>query len=287
MSGTARTLTQFLKYDRRHGLQSLSVVDTTSITVNGTIWDLSIAQLVTDMRKVTVTDLSASNNDQFLYANGTVSSDSSDVIVLSMKNIDLAQTIATLHLKKAPQVNGLASGQVFASSVLANPAFSGSFRIEDFGFMDSYHGLMEADCRWNRNTRQVELTGTMTDEGVSSTGFTGYFIPDTKYIDVSLDANHTDLHFISTWTKSAFKDMGGRAVGQLRLFGELPHMDMEGEAILEDGYFIQDVINTTFLVKRDTLWFEPGKMLFKDVEIYDEKGHDGLLTCILYHDKFS
>lgn len=287
MNGTAQTLTQFLKYDRRHGLQSLSVVDTTSITVNGTIWDLSIAQLVTDMHKVTITDLSASNNDQFLYANGTVSTDSSDVIVLSMKNIDLAQTIATLHLKKAPQVNGLASGQVFASSVLANPAFSGSFRIEDFGFLDSYHGLLEADCRWNRNTRQVELQGTMTDEGVSSTGFTGYFIPDTKYLDVSLDANHTDLHFISNWTESVFRDMGGRAVGQLRLFGELPQMDMEGEAILEDGYFIQDVINTTFLVKRDTLWFEPGKMLFKDVEFYDEKGHDGILNCYLYHDKFS
>jgi hypothetical protein len=79
MSGTARTLTQFLKYDRRHGLQSLSVVDTTNITVNGTIWNLSIAQILTDMGKVTVTDLNASNNDQFIYANGTVSSDSSDV----------------------------------------------------------------------------------------------------------------------------------------------------------------------------------------------------------------
>ena len=287
MSGTAQTLTQFLKYDRRHGLQSLSVVDTTNITVNGTIWDLSIAQILTDMGKVTVTDLNASNNDQFLYANGTVSSDTSDVFVLSMKNINLGQTIAMMHLKKAPRFEGIASGQVFVSSVLANPAFSGSFRVEDFNFQDSYHGLLEANCRWNRTTHQVEVQGTMNDEGVSSTGFSGYFIPQTKYLDVALDANHTDLHFLNTWTKSVFRDMGGRAVGQLRLFGELPDIDMEGQAILEDGYFIQDAVHTTFLIKRDTLWFEPGQMLFKDVEFYDEKGHDGLLTCILYHDKFS
>ena len=287
MSGSAQTLTQFLKYDRRHGLQSLSVVDTTNITVNGTIWDLSIAQLVTDMHKVTITDLSASNNDQFIYANGTVSSDSSDVIVLSMKNIDLGQTIATMHLKKAPKISGIASGQVFVAGVLSNPAFSGSFKVEDFDLLDSYQGLLEADCRWNRNTRQVELQGNMTDEGVSSTAFSGYFIPQTKYIDVSLDADHTDIHFINNWTKAVFRDMGGRAVGQLRLYGEIPHMDMEGQAILEDGYFIQDVVHTTFLIRRDTLWFEPGRMLFKDVEFYDEKGHDGLLTCILSHDKFS
>ena len=287
MNGTAQTLTQFLNYDRRRGLQSLSVVDTTSITVNGTIWDLSIAQLLTDMGKVTVTDLSASNNDQFIYANGTVSADSSDVFALSMRNINLGQTIAMMHLKKAPGLEGVASGQVFVSSVLANPAFSGSFRVEDFSFQDSYHGLLEANCRWNRTTRQVEVEGTMNDEGVSSTGFSGYFIPQTKYLDVALDANHTDLHFLNTWTKSVFREMGGRAVGQLRLFGQLPDIDMEGEAILEDGYFIQDAVHTTFLVKRDTLWFEPGRMLFKDVEIYDEKGHDGLMTCILYHDKFS
>ena len=287
MSGTARTLTQFLKYDRRHGLQSLSVVDTTSITVNGTIWDLSIAQILTDMHKVTITDLNASNNNQYLYANGTVSPDTSDVIVLSMKNIDVGQTIATMRLKKAPKITGIASGQMFVAGVTGSPAFSGSFKVEDFNMMDSYQGLLEANCRWNRNSRQVEVQGTMTDEGVSQTIINGVFIPDTKFVDVSLDASHTDIHFINTWTKTVFKDMGGRAVGQLRLFGELPHMDMEGEAILEDGYFVQDAIHTTFIVRRDTLWFEPGQMIFKDVEFYDEKGHDGLLTCILTHDKFT
>jgi len=287
MRGVAQTHTRFLGYNRNHGLQSLSVVDTTNITVNGTIWDLSVAQILTDMRKVTITDLNVSNNDQLIYANGTVSSDSSDVFVLSMKNIDLGQTLNTIHANKVPQIYGLASGQVFAASVLSNPAFSGSFRVQDFSFMDSYHGLLEADCRWNRISNQVELKGNITDEGVSSTEFSGTFLPQTKYIDVTLDAHHTDLHFLNTWTKTVFKDMGGRAVGRLRLFGEVPHMDIEGEAILEDGYFVQDMIHTTFKVKRDTLWFEPGRMLFKDVEFYDEKGHDGLLTCILSHDKFT
>lgn len=287
ISGTATTHSHFLKYDRRHGLQSMSIIDTTNVVVNGTIWDLSVSQIVTDMRKVTITDLSAGNNNQFLYANGTVSSDSSDVFVLSMKNIDISHTLSVLRLKNSAQIYGIASGQMFVTGVLSNPAFSGSFKVDDFQFMDSYHGLLEADCRWNRQSRQVELQGKMTDEGVSSTGFAGVFIPQTKYIDVSLDADRTDLHFLNNWTKSVFKDLGGRATGQLRLYGIIPEMDLEGEAILEDGYFVQDAVNTTFKVKHDTLWFESGKMLFRDVEFYDEKGHDGLLTCILSHEKFS
>ena len=287
ISGTARTLTQFIRYDRRHGLQSLSVIDTTTVTANGNIWDLSVAQIATDMRKVTISDLSLSNNNQYLYANGTVSSDSSDVFVLSMKNIDLGHTFYALRVNNAAQIQGIASGQVFVASVLSNPAFSGSFRVDEFRFLDSYHGRLEADCRWNRHLRQVEVQGMMTDEGIATTGVTGIFIPQTKYLDVALDADHTDLHFLNNWTKSVFREIDGRAIGHLRLFGNLPSLDMEGETILEDGIFVQEAVNTTFKVKRDTLWFEPGKMLFKDVEFYDEKGHDGLLTCILSHDKFS
>ncbi|MBR5707677.1 MAG: hypothetical protein IKX55_08950 [Bacteroidaceae bacterium] len=287
LNGTAQTLSQFLAYDRRRGLQSLSVIDTTSFTANGTIWDFSVGQISTDRHKVTITDLSVSNNNQFLYANGTVSPDTSDVIVLSMKNIDLGHTLTALRVNNKANIYGIASGQMFIAGILSNPAFSGSFKVDEFKFMDSYHGLLEADCRWNRENRQVELQGSMTDEGVSSTGFSGVYIPQSKYIDVALEADHTDLHFLNNWTKTVFKDIGGRAVGNLRIFGEIPHMDMEGEAILEDGYFVQDAVHTTFLVKHDTLWFEPGKMLFKDVEIYDEMGHDGIMTCIISHDKFT
>ena len=289
MSGTAKTMSQFLKYDRRRGLQSLSVIDTTTVTVNGTIWDLSVGQIVTDYHKVSISDMSVSNNNQYLYANGTVSSDTSDVFIVSMKNIDIGNTLSGLRVKfnEKTQLRGIASGQVFIAGVLSNPAFSGTFSIDDFGFMDSYHGHLSADCRWNRTLRQVELQGKAIDEDVSSTGLNGIFIPQTKYIDMNLEADHTDLHFLNTWTKTAFKEIGGRGTGNLRIFGNIPAMDMEGEAILEDGYFVQDAVHTTFKVKRDTLWFEPGQMLFKDVEFYDEKGHDGIMTCILTHDHFT
>ena len=287
MCGTAKTLSQFYRYDRRGGLRSVTYLDTTSITVNGTVWDMSIARIATEKHKVTISDFCAGNENQYLYADGTISADSSDVIRLSMNNIDLGRTLSAFGINDVAQLRGNASGSIAVTEVLGNPIFDGSFTIDGFQFMDSYHGRFNADCRWNRRARRVELVGDMLDEGVSATKLNGIYVPDTRYIDVGIDADHTDLHFLNTWTKSAFKDIGGRAVGKLRLFGNLPDIDMEGEAILEDGYFVQDAVQTTFIIKHDTLWFEPGRMLFKDVEFYDEKGHDGLLTCILNHDRFS
>lgn len=286
MNGTANTLTQFLKYDSRRGLQSTTVIDTTDVTINGTIWEMYAAEIATDNHKVAISDMFASNNNQYVYANGTISADTSDVFVLSMKNIDVGHILSELHFNDKLQLYGIASGQVLITEALANPAFSGTFSIDDFRFMDSYHGRLDAACRWNRELSQVELQGNMLDEGVSATQVNGVFVPKAKYFDVSLDANHTDLHFLNTWTKTVFKEIGGRTTGYIRMYGSLPDIDMEGEAILEDAYFIQEAVNTTFKVKRDTLWFEPGKMLFRDVEFYDEKGHDGIMTCILGHNKF-
>lgn len=286
MKGDAKTLSQFFRYDTKNGLNSLTFIDTTSITVNGTMWDLSISRLSTDKRKITVSDFCARNENQYLYADGTISADSIDIFRLSMTRINIGRTLSMIKQAQKFGVKGLASGYLSITSVLNKPAFFGSFQIEDFQFMDSYHGLLTADCQWNQQARQVELNGSMVNEGVELTGISGIYVPQSKLIDVSLAANHTDIRFLNTWTKTVFKELGGRATGNLRLFGNLPGLDLEGEAILEDGYFTQDAINTTFNVKRDTLWFEPGRMLFRNVEFYDEKGHDGIMTCILTHNKF-
>lgn len=286
MSGTAKTLSQFFRYDSKNGLNSLTFIDTTSVIVNGTPWDLSISKISTDQRKVTVSDFYARNENQLLHADGTISADSIDIFRLSMTRINLGRTLSILNKNGKLALEGIASGSLSIAGLLGKPVFYGSVSIEDFQFMDSYHGLLTADCRWNQSARQVELDGTMVNLGIESTAFTGVYMPQNKYIDVSMDADHTDLHFLNTWTKNVFKEMGGRATGKLRLFGSIPALDLEGQAILDDGYFVQDAINTTFKIKHDTLWFEPGKMLFRDVEFYDEKGHDGIMTCILTHNKF-
>ena len=287
MKGTAKSLSQFFSYDSENGLKSMTYIDTTNITINGNIWDLSIARIATDMHKLTISDFSAGNEDQYLYADGTISADSSDVFSLSMKNIDLDHTLSLLGANDALKMRGMASGQISVAEALGSPILYGSFQVDDFQFMDSYHGRLTADCRWNRATRMMELDGLMKEEGISSTKLTGTYLPETKFMDVRLGLDHTDLYFLNTWTSSVFKELNGRATGQLRLFGNLPDIDLEGEAIIENARFEQDAVNTTFIVKRDTLWFEPGKMLFRDVEFYDERGHDGLLTCILSHDHFS
>ena len=284
--GYAKSLSQFLEYDKKNGLYSMTLIDSTNVMVKGTKWKFDISDIRTNKGKVTVSGLNIRNNLQFLQIDGVASPDSSDVMKISMKRIDLDRLLTTFHINGL-QLRGIASGEIAMAGLLGHPTFEGTFDIADFEFNGSYLGNTRADCRWNRQSERIELYANATNPGQSLTGLSGYYIPAGKYIDVIINANGTDVTFLNKWTKTVFQEIRGRATGKLRLFGTAHRLDLEGETLLNDGYFVQSAINSTFIVKQDTLWFEPGRMLFKNVEIADEAGNNGMMTCILYHDHFT
>lgn len=284
--GSAKTLSQFFAYDSKNGLKSMLLIDSTKVYVKNTEWKVSITDIRTDMGKITVNGMNISNIDQMFGVDGTISADSSDVLNVYLRNIDLDRTLTKFHVNSM-MLQGNASGSISLAGLTGKPAFFGSFTIDGFGFMDSYHGDLVADCHWDQNNEKVVLNARMTDPGKADTHITGFYVPAQKNLDVTIDAGHTDLHFLNHWTDGVFKELSGRALGQLRLFGTLPDLDLEGQAVVENGVFVQEDVNTTFYIRNDTLWFEPGKMNFRNVEFFDNYGHDGILTCILNHDHFS
>jgi len=286
ISGKANTMSQFFKYDKKQGLKSMTLIDSTNIIVKGVPWHIAITDIRTDNGKVTITGLTARNDDQHLSLDGIISADSTDVLKVFLQNIDLYRTLSLLHINSI-QLGGIASGNLSIAGITGSPSFYGSFSVDNFMFLDSYHGHLEATCYWDEVMKRVMLTGHMSERGISNTTLTGFYIPKDKTIDVSIDAGRTDLHFLNKWTGSVFKELSGRAIGNLRIFGTLPDLDLEGQTIIEDGRFVQSAVNSTFIIERDTLWFEPGRMLFRNVQFYDEDGHDGLMNCVINHNHFS
>ena len=178
---------------------------------------------------------------------------------------------------------GIASADIHAISLLETPAFFGNLAADNFSYMGSYGGHLEIEGIWNQELECIDINALMNDEDKATTLFEGYYSPKNRFIDINIDANRTDLYFLNTFTKNIFREVNGKAIGNIRLFGGLQTLDLEGTAILEDGVLDQSVLNTRFIIRHDTLTFQPGKMIFRDVEFYDERGNKGLLMCNIDH----
>lgn len=289
-SGTDIPLLTHLRFDgiKSHRLKSSVFIDPSYISFNSNTWELGLDSIAIYKGTANISELMLMNKEESssIFANGTVSTDSTDVLQLVVNDIDMGRVMNMVNSNKMG-LYGIASGQINLIGLLGKPAFEGSVSINGLEFMTSKQGDLEADFVWNPNRSQVEINGTAIDSTYSTrTVIDGIYRTNDSFVDMNIDATHTDLHFLNTWTKKTFSELGGRATGQLRLFGCKRDLDLEGEVILENGFFDLESIGARFIVKEDTLRFESGKMLFDNIVLYDEYGHDGIMDCHLYHDNF-
>lgn len=276
----------FGKYDHKAGIMRTTVsIDTTDIILNGVDWHLTSSEIVADSNQIRIDNLSILHQKQFIKVNGIVSADSTDLVSISIQDIDLEQLTAMLHKTKMG-LKGNASGNVYAYSVLGEPAIYGHLNAQKFYFLGSYAGDVNLNAIWDDETGNMDIDATMTDNVSSRTEIAGIFNIQNDSIDFDVDAHRTDVTFLNAFLKKIFRHVDGYADGKIRMFGKLPAVDMEGMAILEDAHVYHEFLNTTYQIKRDTVWFDPGVMNFANVEFYDENGHDGILNCVLSHKNF-
>ncbi len=290
LSGTSIPLLTHIRFDGMSSrrLKSSIFIDPTVISYNSDRWNLSLDSISIHKSSVRISDLMLheENTMSSLLAYGTVSADSTDVLHLIADDVDMGRTMSMLHADKIG-LKGIASGQIDLMGLIGKPAFEGSACIDGFEFMTSRQGDLEANFVWNRELSEVDITGIAIDSSCSArTVLDGFYRPGDSFIEMNIGATHTDLHFLNKWTHKVFTELSGRTTGQLRLFGNKRSLDLEGETVLENGIFNMESIGAKFIIKEDTLRFEPGKMIFDNIVCYDEYGHDGIMNCHILHDNF-
>lgn len=283
LEGSILGSVNFMGFDKSNNwINSKYNFDKSNFTVNNIEWSLSPTEISVDSGKIRISNFDLSHNNQYVRADGVLSADSSDVMNISLQKIDINELLSMFRMNNL-EFKGIASGEMYAGSVLKNPFFFGKLSVDNFGFYQTEYGNLDVSGTWNDKLQQVDILASMIDNDKSSTSISGYFDTKNKYLDFDIDANRTDIHFLSMFTSSIFRELRGTALGKLKIYGPLGKLNLKGEAILENGYLDQGSINTAFIIKRDTIRFEPDKMIFKNVEFYDENGRDGMLNCIINH----
>lgn len=284
--GSFLVSSDFIDYHKSEGwLHWNCMIDTTTVTFSNTQWNLSPLSLDIDSNHIHINNLMVNNGkNQYITAQGVVGSDSTQVLHVGLQAMDL-EKLARMVGASSYNPQGLADGDISIVSVLHNPAFYGTLDISQFSILDSYHGDVSADCNWNPQLNRIEISANANDPGVSQTVIKGWYVPSDKYLDASIDANHTDIYFLNRWLGLIFTEMGGRASGNIHLAGTIPSLDIIGETIVEESYFTVAGTNTTYLVDRDTLWFRKDLMDFHSLEVSDEYGNTGIMDCQVRHNR--
>ena len=246
--------------------------------LNDTVWNIHPSHIAIDSGRVFIDNFLFEHEDQYLRIDGKLTKKESDSCRVDLRNIKLDYVLDIVQFDDV-EFGGLVTGKVHLKSVMKNPVMRTRLNVHKFCLNRSLLGEADIAGVWDKELGGVRLDAQIAEKGISSTHVTGYVSPKLKGLDLSIRADSTNLGFLQPFIEGIFSEINGRVNGNVRLYGDFKHLDLEGEVRAKMDAKI-DVLNTYFQIRDDSIHISSGSLDFRNVNGYL---HHTKLKNLMYH----
>lgn len=251
------------------------------IVIDDTVWNISAAKIVYDNSKLYIDGLSFKRGNSGLSLNGVASKLSSDSLHVDLHNVRIQNVLDFVAFDDV-HFDGNANGMANVANVLGAPHVNASLNVKNFVFNHATMGDMVLDSYWNNDSKKIELSALIRD-GQNSTSVNGFVNPAESSIDLRFISNGTNALFLNDFFPDAMQLSQGRTTGNLRLFGNLHAMNLEGRQIVSGLRVGVEPLGTSYTIDSDTVYFSPDLISFPSFRLYDAYHNRSLMSGWVKH----
>lgn len=285
--GTLSTTTLFHR-DNTNSLHYRIHIMPDSITLNDSIWSIKKSQIDVAQHTISVREFSIENQsqNQGLQINGDFSNiDPDKKLNIKLDKINLEYLFEMLRID-ALKFGGVASGDVVAATTQGKPYYTCNLFVDNFAFHSQPLGQLSIYSELEKETNKVLLKGEILSPQGNSTIAEGFIDPIGNAIDILFDAKHINIGFLKGYIGTLFHHVGGTGSGQVRLFGNLSDVTVEGQAYIENGTLGVDMLNTQYTFT-DSIHLKKDLIYFNDILFKDQAGNTAICSGKIHHDFFN
>ena len=271
-------------------------IQPSSLTLGDSVWSIHPGYVSYYDGVLQVDSFAVSQGDRFIHVDGRASKLESDTLHAELRRINLEYIFSLINFH-AVELTGEATGHAYGHSLMSSPKADAYIRIPQFALNYGTMGDLDIHLNWGNRPYSIFLDGDIVDtphEG--RTLVKGYITPkkDIDYhgIDLNVNATHVNLEFINKWTSTIFDDLQGRATGWVRIFGPFKGINIEGDAVVEQGSVGIPFTEVRYHLVNDTVQLRPDNIYFYRANLYDPQGnpgiegHNAVVNGHLHHDNF-
>lgn len=277
-------LNSTLNFIRRSNHQLLTKVDLhpSEVIIEDSVWNLHPSTVEIQGKHIAIKDFLFEHAKQHIGVEGILSQSPSDSLTVDLKNVDLSYIFDIVNFHTV-DFAGLATGKAYIKNVFSKtPDAYTNLHVTDFTFNHAYMGEMDVFSKWDRNLQGIYMDAHIKEGDISTTLVNGYVSPPRKYLDIHVTANNSNAAFIQQYCDGIFSDVEGRVRGQVRVYGQLRKVNMEGGA-LADMKMKVNVLNTVYEMKNQRVELRPNIVEFAGDTIRDVNHHVGIVNGALHH----
>lgn len=256
----------------------------TSVFFNDNFWQINQFTTYIDSSDIKVSNFEMFNKNQNITVEGTISKDSTELLFMNFKNIDLEYWQNNLSGKNS--LKGIASCSVILSRVYNDPIILTNAFISNLSYKNQLIGNVDYYSNWDRFNGELESNLEIVKNSRRSLQANGSYNPKLKTFSYDVKADSLPLALLETVISEPFSEFAGTTSGQVRISGTTKKIFMDGEAKVSNGSLVIDYTKTKYFID-DVVYFKSDTILFKDMNVTDIHKNRGRMNGILVHDNFT
>ena len=277
--GLLRTRTSFLSDEEDKLHTEINILPST-IHVGDTIWKVDEVKIKNQQYEIQ--NFRIGHENQYVMVNTFPKNQGSSFgIIAKLNDIDLAYVFNILDFHPV-EFAGKASGIISSSKDENDPSIHANIEVPDFRFNEGRMGRLKLLAKYNTNDQIINLNAKTSLTETDSLLINGQVNIDKDSIDIHFHSAHTPLDFLDHYLSGIFHPLKGHTSGNLRLFGPLSGMNLDGKQQIDDLALSPRVLNTTYYITNDSVFFVPGQIQFRNLSLRDAQGNGHVNGCVTH-----
>lgn len=279
-AGVINTETNFLQ--NKYGMATADInVRPSDILIGDSVWHVKPSNINYYKDHLTIDNLSVEHNSQHIMINGNATRNPFDTLRIDLHDVDISYILNFLNFHSV-EFAGKATGIANITSLFSKPDMQGDIWVQDFKFEDGRMGILSANVALNHISDKLQIEATAYDEGNSRTIINGYVSPQQNYIDLRIKAQNTRGEFLESLCSSFMKDADLKVNGNVRVFGNLSNLNLEGDAVVNGSIGIKP-LNTYYTLQSCSVKLIPDEIKLSNCSFIDRNGNSGNANGSIYH----
>ncbi len=258
---------------------------------DGDLWQFSVDNnIIIDQKRIEVRSLKVFHEDQFLYADGVLSANPEDRMMLSFADFDVSYTEMFMRTQNF-EFAGVMDGYIHFTGLYQPPSIATELFVSDFSFNHIVLGDLELLSAWDKTQEAFKVDATITkfgEEGVTQplvvSGFLNPSDADHNF-DLDLELSGKPMSVWGRYMENFSENFHGFATGSLRMDGPFHSPELSGRAHVERAGIYIPYLNVTYYFDDEV---EVGKSFFRfdNLVLRDSLNNQATLTGDIMHQVF-
>lgn len=281
-AGEIATSTLFSK--TAGALKAHTHLQPSQIIISDSIWQLRASDVYFEPDTVIrLENFRFENGQQYIYANGRISKEQNDSLIVTMNDLNLDYLMHLIRLRGI-NFSGNATGKIKMYNLLQEPIYLADIHVKDYSINNAIVADAYLQTNWDKINKQLVITGDFVNEQKELVAKgTGIYVPANDSLDIELDARKFSVAFLNRYFEGVANNFRGNADGKFRIFGPLKEIRFAGDLYVSNGRVSIDLLKTTYSFN-DRVVLTPDEIRLNNILIFDAENNQGILNGSILHD---